>query len=377
VETLTNNDLVRILEFLRQLYLPCSLNDFPAHVLSALSKLSSAETFLYTSFNIRNPVVPRCYTFPMAEVGLAMEEISVDHHTLVTHPAVNNHFKTHNEQVHAISDIVTEQDLHGIEPWYTDYFQRFGIKDELGFILKMPTGPGHNAFHYGQDLVAVALCRDRLNFTESDRLLLRIIQPHLKQAYENVAVFSQLQDQLSQQHQVTEQSGTIVLSIDADFQWMTQRAGTLLHQYFSPTKAHIALPELLQCWIKQRSEQIQVDTIPTPQKPLRIEKNGNRLTIHLSYEPKAEQIYLLLEETQIEQLSPQSLEILGLTKREAEVLFWVAKDQTTREVAAQLGMSDRTAKKHLEHIYGKLGVQTRTGAVIYALEKIGVISLSN
>lgn len=159
---------------------------------------------------------------------------------------------------------------------------------------------------------------------------------------------------------------------------MTQRAGNLLHQYFPPTKVHVALPDLLQRWVEQhRSQQIQVDNIPQPPSPLRIEQNGNRLTICLNCEVKTERIHLLLEETQVDPLSPQSLEILGLTKREAEVLFWVAKDQTTKEIVEQLGMSDRTAKKHLEHIYEKLGVQTRTGAVMYALEKIGLINLSN
>jgi DNA-binding CsgD family transcriptional regulator len=65
---------------------------------------------------------------------------------------------------------------------------------------------------------------------------------------------------------------------------------------------------------------------------------------------------------------------LGLTKREAEVLFWVAKDQSTQAIAKQLGISDLTVKKHLENIYKKFGVQTRTGAVMYALEKIGIVS---
>lgn len=56
--------------------------------------------------------------------------------------------------------------------------------------------------------------------------------------------------------------------------------------------------------------------------------------------------------------------MLGLTKREAEVLFWVAKDKSTDEISKQLGMSNRTVKKHLENIYHKFGVQTRLGAVM-------------
>jgi DNA-binding CsgD family transcriptional regulator len=53
----------------------------------------------------------------------------------------------------------------------------------------------------------------------------------------------------------------------------------------------------------------------------------------------------------------------ALTPREAEVLSWLAKGKTNRDIADILGMSPRTVNKHLEHIYEKLGVETRTAAV--------------
>jgi DNA-binding NarL/FixJ family response regulator len=52
-----------------------------------------------------------------------------------------------------------------------------------------------------------------------------------------------------------------------------------------------------------------------------------------------------------------------LTQREMDVLAWVARGKTNRDVAEILGMSPRTVNKHLEHIYEKLGVETRTAAV--------------
>ena len=51
-----------------------------------------------------------------------------------------------------------------------------------------------------------------------------------------------------------------------------------------------------------------------------------------------------------------------LTRREAEVLSWLAKGKTNRDIAEILGMSPRTVNKHLEHVYAKLGVETRTSA---------------
>ncbi len=54
----------------------------------------------------------------------------------------------------------------------------------------------------------------------------------------------------------------------------------------------------------------------------------------------------------------------SLTPRETEVLQWVACGKTDADVAALLGLSPRTVQKHLEHIYLKLGVETRTAAAM-------------
>ena len=56
----------------------------------------------------------------------------------------------------------------------------------------------------------------------------------------------------------------------------------------------------------------------------------------------------------------------GLTRREAEVLGWVARGRTNVEVGAALFISPLTVRKHLEHIFEKLGVRSRTAAAAYA-----------
>jgi DNA-binding NarL/FixJ family response regulator len=55
-----------------------------------------------------------------------------------------------------------------------------------------------------------------------------------------------------------------------------------------------------------------------------------------------------------------------LTRREQEVLKVAAQDLTAREIARQLGVRERTVTTHLSRIYGKLGVNSRVGAVIEA-----------
>jgi DNA-binding CsgD family transcriptional regulator len=63
---------------------------------------------------------------------------------------------------------------------------------------------------------------------------------------------------------------------------------------------------------------------------------------------------------------PDGLDTGELTPREREVLRWVAAGKTDRDIAAILGISPRTVHKHLQHIYEKLGVETRTAAAMRA-----------
>ena len=60
----------------------------------------------------------------------------------------------------------------------------------------------------------------------------------------------------------------------------------------------------------------------------------------------------------------------ALTQREAEVLVWLSRGKTNRDIGQILGMMPRTVNKHLEHIFEKLGVETRTAAAAAALRVI-------
>jgi DNA-binding NarL/FixJ family response regulator len=66
--------------------------------------------------------------------------------------------------------------------------------------------------------------------------------------------------------------------------------------------------------------------------------------------------------------SPHPLETLGLTPREAEVLLWIAQGKGNGEIATILGATEHTVKKHVQHIFSKLGVESRNAAAMCALE---------
>jgi DNA-binding NarL/FixJ family response regulator len=59
----------------------------------------------------------------------------------------------------------------------------------------------------------------------------------------------------------------------------------------------------------------------------------------------------------------------GLTERELDVLRLAARGHTNRAIGRELGISDRTVQGHLANIFGKLGVSTRTEAVLLAMKQ--------
>jgi DNA-binding CsgD family transcriptional regulator len=249
--------------------------------------------------------------------------------------------------------------------------------DQMGFILPTSQVNGSRGKLFGDQKVdiSMSLHRPERSFSERDRLVLNLLRPHLLQAYQNAQAVTQMQQELAKLNQVLEQSNTIVLTADGKVDLMSQRASRLLKQYFQlPSLPSFRLPEPLHQWVKsQISRLTQTTDIPSPCLPLRLEWQGKQLLIRLIADQPGEQYLLLLEEQPQHTLSPESVELLGLTKREAEVLCWVAQGKTNMEIAAILSNSEHTVKKHLEHIYQKFGIQGRTAAVTYALNKLGVL----
>lgn len=82
----------------------------------------------------------------------------------------------------------------------------------------------------------------------------------------------------------------------------------------------------------------------------------------------SDDLVILTLEEKLPAPSPAALQQLGLTPREAEVLFWIAQGKGNPEIAVILSMSVRTVYKHVEHIFEKLGVESRHAAGLAAAE---------
>ena len=85
-------------------------------------------------------------------------------------------------------------------------------------------------------------------------------------------------------------------------------------------------------------------------------------------EPGHNDLVMFVLEEQGAPPGPAALIKLGLTTREAEVLYWIAQGKSNPDTAVILGASVRTVHKHVEHIFQKLGLETRNAAALAALE---------
>jgi DNA-binding CsgD family transcriptional regulator len=362
VERLRQRDLQVFLSYLREIYAHRDLESFAANIVSALPKVVSSE---WTSYNEVNPQ-SQTITYKMEPVPSDFpegEQVFAQH--IHEHPLIRHHQQTHNGQALKISDFLTQSQFHRLG-LYNEFYRRLDVKHQMAIILPAPAPL----------VFGIAVNRSGQDFLERDRLLLNLLRPHLVQAYQNAESVTELRRDSALLRQALEESdlGVISLTNKGRVQFCTEQAQRWLSEYFEPSRWADRLPESLQRWVEhQQSLLSKNDDVPPPRQPLILERSGKRLVVRLVEGHSKDGRLLILEEQTFE-FSEELLGPLGLTRREAQVLLWVARGKTDKEVAVLLYVSPRTVKKHLEHVYEKLGVNSRTEAVALALKSFGFAS---
>ncbi len=151
--------------------------------------------------------------------------------------------------------------------------------------------------------------------------------------------------------------------------WQTALARELLLRYCG-TSAPETPPVVLD-WLRQHLP----GTAQRIEPPvLSIAHGGRSLSLRLhqqtGHDDDGDEWMLILREVSDTAVIEAMSLSLKLTAREAEVLYWVVKGKTNKDIGEILGSSPATAKKHLERVYVKLGVETRTAAAGVAMKRI-------
>jgi DNA-binding CsgD family transcriptional regulator len=324
VPRLSARDAEGILRFLSDAQELGGDEPFTPNVLEELGQLVTADWVAYCEQDrIRQHV--------RLLVGRAGDEYELDE-PLVSywdiaeeHPVCRVHH-TGESRALKLSDFVGLRQLKNSHV-YAVWFGPCGINRELN--VAIPSPPWHTKtflFDRGPGP----------DFTERDRLVLDLLQPHLGRLWRAAQTRRRLRTALAALGREDEHAarGVVCVTPGGEVELCSPAAHRLLREYFG-TSQEGQLPIELVDWLQTAA--------PT----LRRAGARHRLMIERVGE------LLLLEETRDE---------LGLTRREQQIVAWVARGKTNAQIAELLWISPTTVRKHLENVYAKLGVRTRTAA---------------
>jgi CheY-like chemotaxis protein/DNA-binding CsgD family transcriptional regulator len=160
-----------------------------------------------------------------------------------------------------------------------------------------------------------------------------------------------------------------VRASDGKLMWQTPLARDLLMRYYGTDAPTTPIPVL--AWLRRH---VQAKEVLTEPPRLSIEQGSQRLTFRLHQqigdsEGGGDWLIIMQEVSEQSVIEAMALSF-QLTPREAEVLYWVVKGKINRDIGDIVGSSPMTVKKHLERVFAKLGVETRTAAAAMAMSRI-------
>jgi DNA-binding response OmpR family regulator/DNA-binding CsgD family transcriptional regulator len=147
--------------------------------------------------------------------------------------------------------------------------------------------------------------------------------------------------------------------------WQTPLARQLMLDYFAATPGQIPAPVL--DWLKSETKAAAEGREP---RTLPVNRGARQLVFSLQQRTGDDDLLIVMREVSDAAVVDAMVQSFKLTLREAEVLYWVAKGKTNRDIGDILGSSPATVKKHLERVYVKLGVETRTAAASITMSRL-------
>jgi DNA-binding CsgD family transcriptional regulator len=344
VATLLAADLQATLSFVREAEAVAGPDPFPTELLDVLRELVPSDMVSYCEQDrvhereLYNEGCARACEAAAATPPLEFERVF----WLLRHqsPIVVHHERTGDFSPIKLSDFLTRRELYRLEI-HRDLFRPVGIEHRL--VVGLPGPQSHTkCFLFDRG-------RRHGDFDERDRLVLELLRPHLASCYA-AARDRRLASALSLGDDVS--GGLLVLAPSGRIDFADRLAEELLRRYFELDSGG-RIPEQVEAWLNHRSRRFdRGGMLPSPDGPFTIERNGSRLVVR-----RLGHTLLLREEDTL------------LTKRERQIVDLLAKGMSNGEIALTLTIAPTTVRKHLENIYAKLGVHTRTAAVARARQR--------
>lgn len=346
---LQHRELAKLSPFLLELHQFRDHETFVEHTLQLLHRLIPCERVTYNEMDIEKktayakctPDDPR-----IRQLNPLFAEL-MHQHPSVRHLQAD---RTREREAIRISDSLTDRQFQAL-PLYRDYFRYLDTTHQLAVSI--------DSF-----FINIAFNRYKHDFSVEERALLTWLRPHLALAHRNAEKASQVMKKLSGLSAAVTTTGAAAVRVDLQGRivWMTDNADDLLRTYCHTADAEY-LPPLIREWFRVQSATWTDHAAHlTSSQPLTLPHHQGTLTASLL---RDETEWWVLFQERRERGNRDELDEAGLTTREAEVLEWIAQGKSNGEAAIILGTKPATIKKHLERIYVKLRVETRTAAVAY------------
>lgn len=229
------------------------------------------------------------------------------------------------------------------------------------------------------------------SFSEKETRMMRILAPYLSQGLKNIDVFRriQLENSIFKMADQDSFSGLIILNDSMGLVYMNKWAKDFCKMLAGAHQGHRKpsngegsyplVPSLIteNCYhLREQMKNNPLDIVPLP--VCRILKLSEYSQYSLSSQiltkemSKANRIFYMVkinERTHEVTLNTGALERdFGLTKREIEILLNIFNGSKNAEIAEKLFISEITVKKHLQHIFEKIGVGSRTALILKTVE---------
>jgi DNA-binding CsgD family transcriptional regulator len=343
VATLQIPDAAKLLELIDRISAAPSLNAYAQLTCESILDVVPA---LSVSYNELNPTAGRVHGVVVPDPGpgwfRTYRPILAAHQQ--ENPLIRHYLATGDTRVRAWGD----QDVGDITGTVLerDFYRPNGIYSQLGVALPAPPGI----------VIGIAVNRGREGFSAADRYLMELLRPHLVHAYQAV----QVRAGTALLGQVLGEHGWAVVLVDSDGRVVRSApaavASAARYGLDVAEGAKLASGPLAQ--IRSITRAYDPATPAAASTPIPVIGEAGSLSAVVVPSPVGPHVVLLRA-----QLDAAALREAGLTARQGDVALRLAAGASNQEIAAQLGISTATARKHLEAIFRRLGVRHRAAAV--------------